>query len=231
MTTARTLVRKSLQKAGILTKNEQPSADEVNDGLDTLNDMLSSWSNETLLMYARVSESFAVSAGTASYTIGSGGTFSTVRPMNIASAYFRANSLDYPLTDISDTSYDDDITSKSQPGIPEEFMYVRNVPLGVITLFPVPSQAGTLHIRSEKVLTQMVLDDTVALPEGWEHAIVHNLAVILAPEYGQEASGTIVKEAGRSKAAIARTVARNRNMDTPPLTGEGGFDVLTGRWH
>lgn len=43
MTTARDLVTMSLRSIGVLHSGETPSAEEANDGLDALNQMLHSW--------------------------------------------------------------------------------------------------------------------------------------------------------------------------------------------
>lgn len=229
MTTARIMVKKALQKAGIMTKTETPSSDEINDGLDTLNGMLSSWSNESLLIYARLRESFTLSAGVASYTIGSGGDFDTVRPISISSVFIRSGSTDYTVESFSGVEYDTSIVDKDAEGIPIRYTYDNNVPLGTISFYPVPNQADTVFIRSEKILTQFALDDTVTLPAGWEHAIIHNLAEILAPEYGQTVNPVISREAATSKAGLKKAVTRNRDMDTLPLVGGGGFNILNGR--
>ena len=51
MTTASDIIKKAMQKVGVLTKSESPSSDESADGLDSLNDLLSSWSNESMFIY------------------------------------------------------------------------------------------------------------------------------------------------------------------------------------
>ena len=63
MTTARTIIKRAMQVAGILVKGEAPSADEADDGLTALNMMLSGWSNDSGLVYARAWQSFALVGG------------------------------------------------------------------------------------------------------------------------------------------------------------------------
>ncbi len=43
MTTARTLITRSLRTLGVLHSGETPSAEEANDALDALNEMLGAW--------------------------------------------------------------------------------------------------------------------------------------------------------------------------------------------
>lgn len=222
MTTARDIIVKAMQKVGILFKTEQPSADEVNDGLDSLNAMLSSWSNDSLNCVARVLESFTLSAGVSSYSIGAGQTFDTQRPVFIVESHVRISTVDYPLTGVPDEVYQSDIPFKSQQGIPQFYNYSNAYPYGTIRLYPVPSTDYTLFILSEKEITQFSLDDTVNLPPGWEMALIYNLAMILAPEYGQQADPVTVQIAADSKSAIRRAIAKNRTMDAEPQLNPAG---------
>jgi hypothetical protein len=229
MTTARTIIKKAMQKSGILTKGENPSADEANDALDTLNDLLSSWSNDSLLVYVRSLEQFTLAAGTANYTIGPSMTFNTARPLQIASGYVRSGSTDYPLNKLQDVVFDESITDKSSPGIPDTFVYDNNSPTGIITFHPVPSENYPVYLRMEKLLTQFALDDDLTFPPGWERALIYNLAIELAPEYGQDVGQVVFTIAQESIGKIKEAVARNRTMDTPPLTGGTIFNIYSGQ--
>lgn len=93
MTTALGIIKSAMRKVGVLTKTENPSADEAQDGLEMLNDLLSSFSNDSMVIYARYSEDFTLSGGTGSYTIGTGGAFNTARPVKIISAFIRLGML------------------------------------------------------------------------------------------------------------------------------------------
>lgn len=222
MTTAREIIVKAMQKVGILFKTEQPSADEINDGLSSLNAMLSSWSNDSLNCVARVIENFPLVGGTADYTIGTGQTFNTARPVFIVESHVRVSTIDYPLTIIPDAVYQGDIPYKDQQGIPQFLNYNNGYPYGTLRLYPVPSTDYTIYILSEKELSQFTLNDTVSLPPGWEMALIYNLALILAPEYGQQADAVTVQMAVDSKRAIQRAIAKNRTMDAEPQVNPAG---------
>lgn len=229
MSTALSIITKAMQKAGILTKSESPSADETADGLDMLNDMLSSWSNESLMIYARVTESFTLSGGTASYTIGSGATFNTSRPIEIVQAHVRqvGGNIDYPISMVSDEIYQG-ISDKTIQSIPYMLNYTNAFPTATINLFPVPDQAFALYLTSQKELTQFALSDVVSLPPGWKRALIYNLAIELAPEYGQQVDSVTMKIANDAKSAIASSVAIIRSMDAQPYVNVGSFYVLRG---
>lgn len=215
MTTARGIITKAMQKSGIVTKNESPSSDEISDGLDSLNAMLSAWSNDSLLIYKRTIESFTLTTNDYSYTIGTGGDFNTTRPTYIISAYITENSTDYPLSIISDEIYAN-ITDKTVGGIPVMLNYNNGYSLGEIKLYPSPTKAYTLNLVTEKPYTTFTIDDVVDLPAGWEQAIVYNLALILAPEYGQPVDQSIYKIAEDSKRLIKVNTLKTRSMDVQP---------------
>lgn len=227
MTTAYNIIKKSMQKVGILTKTEAPSADEANDALQELNAMLATWSNESMFAYARVLENFPLT-GAASYTIGPSQTFNTTRPIYIISAYLRQANIDYHVELISDEAYDT-LTTKSDQGLSYYLNYSNGYPTGTIKLYPVADSSYTLFIRSEKPLGSFTLHQDVDYPPGWEDAIVYNLAVRLAPEYGQQADPLILELADQTKASVQRSIVKNRTMDS-----ENGYipaNIYNGGYH
>lgn len=225
MTTGRDIVTKALQKLGVLVKSESAAADEAIDGQSALNAMVSSWANDALLIPAKISENFPLTAGVAEYTIGSGQTFNTVRPVFITEAHIRIGLTDYSLTPINDESYAA-IPSKGDLGVSDCFNYMTGYPVGKIRLYPTPSISAIIYLQSEKALSAFMLDSDVTLPEGWERALVFNLAMDLAPDYGSAVNPTSLNLtagiARESKAAIKTATLRNRTMDMPAATG--GFD-------
>lgn len=225
MTTASALIASSMKKIGVVLKSESPDADEAVDGLSALNAMLSSWSNESLLVYSRVTETLSLVGGTALYTIGSGQTFNTVRPINIVEAHVTIGTIDYHLEIIPDDVYNA-IPDKSSQGTPVFLNYSNEFPAGKIRLYPVPSAAYSLTILSEKPLVTLALTDTLALPAGWERALIYNLAVEIAPEYGVQIDPLILQIARESKGLISLSSSRNR--PSKPLSHGGNRNILSG---
>lgn len=227
MTTVRILVKKALQKAKVITKDDAPSADEIADGRDSLNAMLSLWSTQTLLCTAFSLESFTLtSAG--EYTIGTGQTLDTSRPNQIVTAVIRRGMTDYPLKIISPETFEKYVSDKDTSGLPEFIAYDNGFPAGKIRLFPKPQAGDTLRLQSEKPLQDYGLDDEVILLPGWEHTIIYNLAEILAPEYGVEPDPRTAAMANASKNAIANATARARPMDSKPMHSLGASNIYTG---
>lgn len=219
MATARDIITKALQKIGAVTKSETVSADEANDGLSALNALISSWSNESLLVYGRSWETFNLTSGDGEYTIGPAADFNTTRPVSIAAAYVSRDGTDYPLQVISDENYAS-IVSKDDQGTPDVLNFDNGYPTAKIRLYPVPDTSYTLFILSEKPQTALGLDDTISLPAGWERALIYNLAVEVAPEYGQPIDQIMYQIAMEAKASIKQAVTRARPMDMSIYSGK-----------
>ena len=228
MTTARTIVKKSLQKIGALVKSEEPDADEADDGLSALNALMASWGNDSLNEYARTLETFSLT-GASSYTIGSGGNFNTTRPSNIVSATVKSGSIDYTLTVVDDETYNS-IAYKNITGIPQFINYSNAYPLGVIRLYPLDNGVTSITLLTEKPLTEFAaLDTDMSLPDGWERALIYNLALEIAPEYNMKPDAYIAKVAQESLGLIKSKVAQVRGMDAFPL-GVQVRNIYSGYW-
>jgi hypothetical protein len=198
------------------------------DGLVALNDLLDSWSNDSLMIYARTDESFPLSAGVSTYSIGTGQTFNTTRPVSLIDGCFTrfAPQYDEPLSLITDELYNN-ITDKTSLGRPRQLNYSNEYPYGEIKLFPVPDQNYTLHIISEKILTNWTLYQDVTLPPGWNRALTYNLAIELAPDYGQPLTDAMVSVAREAKGNIARAVLKARPLESYPKNN-GYQNIYTG---
>ena len=227
MATGLSIIKRAMQKVGILVKSELPSADETADALESLNDLLASFSNEASMIIGRVTESFTLSSGTASYTIGVGQTLNTTRPMNIVQANVKQGEISYNVAIVDDETYQR-IQYKTSQGIPYLVNYTNGFPTGSLNFYPVPSSAYTLVLTSEKELSALTLSGTVSLPPGWTRMLIYNLAVELASEYGQPADALIMKIAADSKAAISRSIMKVRNMDANMGSYQAGFSIYRG---
>lgn len=229
MATARKLIKKAMQKGGILSKGSEPDASELTDGLDSLNTMLASWANDSLLVYARVREDFMLSSGVEGSTIGSGGTFDTARPVNILQAYVSIGGVKYNDLDIiSDVEYQRVRTEIGLLGTPVYLNYDNGFPLGTIRLYPAPSSAYTITLLSEKPLTALTLDTEISYPPGWERAIIYNLAREVVGEYGQQLDALSLAIATESLNSIKTNVAKNTSMSNRGLGTFGEFNIYRG---
>lgn len=230
MATARNLIERAMRKVGVLTLNEAATADEANEALLTLNDLLASWSTDSLYIVARTTESFPLIGSQAEYTIGTGGDFDTDRPVYLVDSYFRNGDIDYPLETITDENYAN-IGFKGVSGLPEYINYTNAYPLGRVKIYPAPSTVYTLYLVTEKPVTSIAtLDTVIDLPPGWERALVYSLAIELAPEYGQPIDPIVDRIAMSSKEAIKNQVSISRSMDANASLN-GNNNIYTGYYN
>ncbi len=187
----------------------------VAQALYAFNLMLRSW-NEAYHYY-RTTESFDLTVGTGSYTIGSGTTFDTVRPQKLYSAFIRYSTLDEKVNvNLSQEEYNE-ISYKSVSQHPTALFYDPTYPNGTIYFDYLPSEVGTLYLTSYKPFTTYnAITDTLLEPPELEKALAYCLAVDLAPEYGVQLMPTVVQQAQEEKYTIGvrnMTPVSNSNFD------------------
>lgn len=233
MATVRDLITSSLRLLQEVGAGEVATSESVADGLSALNRMLDSWSVDKDVIYTESREQFNLVGGTASYTIGSGGTFNTTRPLSIDQAFITSGSLTYEIA-VNDASQYALISDKQIQAMPSDVYYDGNYPLSTMIFWPVPDSAYTLNLYSKKPLNNFTAaTDVVNLPQGYERAIIYNLAVEIAPEYGKEAPASVQKTARTSLKAIeSLNNANNKQLLRADLMlqdmNKNSFDVYSG---
>lgn len=209
MTTARDICNSILRKLHVLGRGQIIPDDQLNDVLNNINNMLATWSIEGSLVYTQSSETFSLTSGQATYTIGSGQDFDTTRILDIVSAFTSQGETDYPLQSYNQTQYNY-IENKNIGGIPEVYYFDGGYSVSNISLFPVPSGVTTITLNTKKQLDGFVdLDTVYALPPEYEAAIIYNAAIWIAPEYEKEPTRGVINIANRTKKAIETQNRRN----------------------
>lgn len=199
------LITSSMRLIGAIATGETPTADEARDGLLVLNDMLENWSAERLSVWGTANETFSTVAGQAVYTIGPAGDFNTTRPVYITDAYCTFGGVDFPVSIWGQEEYNRISLKSMQQPIVEKLLYVNDAPLGLITLWPVPSQVIPLVLSTGQVLTNPVtLATSLTGPPGFTKALRFCLAVEYAAEFGVSPPAIVVQIAADSKGDYKR---------------------------
>ena len=207
-TTAQQVINKSLRLLGVLAAGEVPTADEAQDALSTLNQMLESWNTERLAVFSTQDQVFIWPAYTISRTIGPTGDFVGNRPIEIDDAtYFKdpQSGLSFGVKLINQQQYDG-IAFKTVTSTYPQVMWVNNTfPDMELTIYPVPIKALEWHIISvEPLAAATSLATDMAFPPGYLRAFTYNLAMELAPEFGVEPSPQVQRIAMTSKRDLKR---------------------------
>lgn len=244
--TALQLISQALRKLGVLGRGQTASDGQGADGLEILNNLIDQWSVDgqvSILSTLRTTKALTVAQQR--YTIGSGGNIDIVRPVEIE--YARVIP-DTSLADAQETelpvflhtaqTWAAKVLKNYTGTYPTELYYDHAVDnateRGNIDVWPITTAANvTLVLYTPYVLTQFAaLATSYKFAPGYPAAIVANLAVLLAPDYGKPSSGLdlVIREAARAKGLVETT-----NMTVPlmrgdrALAGRGGFDVRAGR--
>lgn len=204
--TALDIIKGALEDLGVVAVEEPLSNADAQTGLSALNSMINHWSVRRLMVYALIKESFTLTIGTNSYTIGAGGVFNTARPNKIAGAFVRnSNGNDYPLDVLMTQDAYNSIGTKTTQGLPDSLYYDPQYPLGVIYLSYAPDQAYTLFLESLKSYADIgaiTASVDATFPPEYREALRSNLAIRLAPKYGVLVPQTVMMIAGESLDAL-----------------------------
>ena len=233
MSTARDLIKDALMDIGVIASGETPSASESQDALRVFNRMLGRWSLKSLLVNKITIETFTLNTNQSSYSIGSLADFDTSRPTQILKANIKdINGHEYPLEIINYQQWSE-ITLKSlSSSLPCKLYFEPTAPNGMIHLYPVPSESKELVLYSLKPLTKISdIDEEVNLPDGYEDAIVSNLAVRLATQFGRVVPPEVKEIAVLSLLAIKNNNSRPvlAKSDISQVSqARGRYNILTG---
>jgi hypothetical protein len=219
-TTVREIISSSLLKINAIQPGEIPTDGDLDISLESLMGLVDSWSNERLMIYTINPYYFEATAGKQIYTMGPGGDWNTPRPMAIQQAYLRLNAqvnntnpvtfsfpsdvADLPIAMANDAQWAS-IAVKQLSAVFPTIMYDDgNYPLRNIYLYPIPNQHQVVALWLWEPLDNFIsLDETIEFPPGYERAIIYNLAMELAPEFGKVLSEEVIGTATDSKMAIA----------------------------
>jgi len=244
MSTAGAMILTSYQMIGYYGANETMTGADSALGLDQLNKMLDSWSNEDLACFAILEQSFPLVVGQNSYTIGlsGGANVQSARPIRLIEGPGAAY-----LQDTNANNYRVDIVTREQwnqianrgvtttSNIPDTLFYDPQMPLGVINIWPTPTIAYTLFFDSFQQFADLsTLTTPFNLPPGYELAIQANLALLLAPFCKNATVSTdVVKIAAKSLANVKRSNRRNNvaQFDREiTKSGMPNFNIYSGRY-
>ena len=224
-TTVKKLIKSSIRV--LVGRQATISIQELKDGLEALNALVSSLSVKPLVIPALTYETFPLVAGQSIYTIGAGADFNTVRPLKIIQALIRdANSDDHDLRVFYLRSYAE-LQTKGVDRRPTMLYYDPTTTAASIYFDSEPSEIETLHLWSEKQITEFTLNGSVVLPDEYKRMLKYWLAIELAPEYGASVTKEIAASAADAMAIIETNIAGSR-MENTKYTGQLTYSFLKG---
>jgi hypothetical protein len=245
--TALDLISASLKRLNVISGIETPSADLAKDALERLNDLLATWTTESLTLYAvqtigvETLLSMLPPGGARWYTLGPAPSDIVVesRPPWIESISFLVESavplIESQLTPFSQQAWEAESVKLLSASQPTHYYYSPQWPQGRLFLWPqVTISQFHLWIYVPVPLTQVPLLTTpIDLPQGYFRALRDNLAIELAPELGRAVEPSLQYAAADALAQLKRVNFRPRTLQMPPDLASGScggaaFDWRTG---
>ena len=170
-----------------------------------LNMMLSEWNATGLAVFSVVRTTpFALTSGTADYTIGTGGTIAIARPEKVeAWAVTDASGFASHGKPVDPTAFTAIALDRSLIGAEILALnYDAAYPTAAIHLYPKPN-GGSLELWIWEQFSQ-ITDSTqvIDFPQGYLEAIVFNLAIAVADKFGRQVTASVKTKADETKAAI-----------------------------
>lgn len=226
MYTANDIIRAAMRLIQVSAVDTDLTANELQDGLESLNRMLDSWSADELTLYEVIREQFPLVSGKNPYTIGYGGDFNTSRPTKIVDAYLILNNgsipVSYPMQVLNFQDYNAIRLKTLSTNFPNYIYYQPSFPIADVYIYPIfapndPATQGPAYINltSWKPFN-MIVDPTayMSYPPGYWEAIVFNLAVRIAEEYQFDIRQTTVQLAANALKRIKRMNQRTDTLQT-----------------
>lgn len=239
--TGNDLVGRALKLIGAIAAGETATSDEAADAFSRLNDLLDDWGAERLTVFSVTRNTpYTLTSGTASYTIGTGGSMNIARPVWIENVGLIIDSGASTLTELPIRLFTNDewaaIRQKSlQSALSQGIWYDYTWSAGLARIFPWPiPNVGTtqLVLYTPTALVQFA-DQTstdYTFPPGYARALRYNLAVELAPEWGRPLDPVVAAIAAESKATIKRANIRIQALRCDPAllrSGGGAYNWRT----
>lgn len=226
----RSICDAALRKLGLVGAGEQADPNEFADALSCLRMMLDTWSTQDLLIPFTITEEFDLEAGKAHYSMGLDGDWPAVRPEAIEFIRIREGETTFPVR----RAAQNELVQRStvERGRPTCFLasadglyaYVEfdREPEGGVALvtslkpfnvaaldnFDKPFTGGDPEVMYPSGMTLTGIQTPITFPSGYWSAIVHNLAVWLAPEY----PGTTISPVVAGLAAEGTRLIKRRNQ-------------------
>jgi hypothetical protein len=242
-TTAYTVITAAFELLNVFQPGESVPGPDAISALGWLNRMLNGWAQQTSTIPAigRTVVPLVSGKGGVSnpYTIGIGGDINIAKPAspaNISAVALQLGASMPPVEIPRGIMTDDGWQATQIKGLTNslftDLYYTATSPLGTINLWPIPLDAtNSLVLYIAQALTQFVnLTAQYQIPDGYEDALVYNLAKRIAKPWGAAADPELAQQAYASLCLIKRSNLRLSDLpnDLVFQRPRQGYDITTG---
>ena len=235
MTTVREVCQDALLELGVTDLIDVMDAAKGQYMLRLLNRMIQVWNTEELMVYTLNRTEYPLTAGKQVYTYGTGGDINAARPVRIqAMSVLINNATATPLEISVDLLTDEEwqaVAIKQTPSLfPTKCWVTGNFPLNSLWLWPVPQDATVKLVVYTWGKTEAFADlsDPVVFPNGYDEAIVTNLALHAASSFGVAPMPSLISRAmgSRSKVQSLNNEPLYASLDPTLVGSKGGTNAI-----
>jgi len=176
---------------GAVDENDTLTSAQITKGSRVLNGLAKTLAGQVgMPLWAVTTTNFALTANTATYTIGIGQTINSPKPLKIIQAWHRdtTSNFDTPINIVSLQEYNR-LGNKFVDATPVQLAYLPLNTTGTIFIYPEPDSYSvtnrSIYIRYQRPFQDFdTSSDTADFPTEWNLPLTYALAVALAPSLG-----------------------------------------------
>ncbi len=239
--TARSVITGALRSLGVADGSAPPTAEDMQTGYDALRELVDNWSLQSLTSLLQERTVFPLVASQQDYTIGPAAltpnisTGTAARPLELVAAGLMLGSttprLEIPMAVFTETQWQG-LAIKTLSGIrPTVVSYTPTDPLGLITVWPVPSAISDVVLYTALLVPNFTsLSASYVCPPGYAKALRFNLAKVLVSDFAvpELVETRVTREADQSLADVKRNNVQIGDLEIDAaLTGDGagGYSI------
>lgn len=189
--TARQVVTFALKLLNITDRIENPAAEDMQSGIETLNMMLKTWQMSGPNLWRKKFGSVTLVADTGNYTL-------SPRPYSVEEARYRNTAnVDLPMNELNREEYVE-LPLKTSTGVPTNFYIDRQRDSVVMYVWPVPASVTTETIQYsyQSVIEDIASPDNhIDIAQEWLETVGYNLAARLAEQFNLEKTELVTRRA------------------------------------
>jgi hypothetical protein len=175
--TGRDAVAGAMKELGVIAAGADPSASELTDGLDCLNQMLKSWGAMGVTPWRNTDGTASITGGVASVAL-------SPRPIDVLEVRAVISSADVPLRRWGHGEYNM-IRSKATAGDPTLYALMETPSTVTLYVYPVPASTTSIKYSYARIINDVDdPSDVVDVPQQWYETVKICLAARLPTMFG-----------------------------------------------
>lgn len=226
MSVATDILYPALRLAGVITAaGRGPSVSQKADAFAALNRMVDSWFQQRLMIYTILLSRYTMVPSQTSYTIGPGGDFEAKWPVEIKSAaiILRGPTEVYmPLKLLTHAEWAAKSVRNIPTTVPTELYNDGAYPLSRLYLWGYPVGGNDIELSIWETVNQFPSQDAdVSLVPAYLEAVIYQLAVRLAAQFGLAPRPDVMQLAREAKAVIKASNAQAPRIASADIGTQG----------